>query len=93
MRLDAISSRWGSFKSSMQHYWSKLAKRDNPTPPHIDNYHYESHRIDQYPTEYKVEQDRDASHLIDAGIYDEDEYSVNRSRKSSGQPESGVEYH
>ncbi len=93
MRFDEITGRLGSIKSSMQHYWSKLTSRETPTPPHIENYHYESHRIDQFPTEYKVEQDRDQSHLIDAGIYDEDEYSVNRSRKSTGQPESGVEYH
>lgn len=85
--------RWESIKSSLNHLWSKLGPRDKPIPPHIDNYKYESHRIDQYPTELQANQDSDQSHLIDAGVYDEDEVVINRNRNDSEQPESGMEYH
>lgn len=53
---EELLGRWSHLKNSVQHYWNNFSTRKikakraiKPEDIHIDNYRYESHRIDDMP--------------------------------------------
>lgn len=72
MLNEEIVGRWHHLKENMQHYWSKLSdKKKMPLPIHIDNHHYESHRVD----DLELTMNKDPGPGIKYGYTDNSEYA------------------
>lgn len=82
MLNDEIIGRWHHLKNNMQHYWARFSERDflhhkdahkesSPPPIHIDNYQYESHRVD----DLELTLNKEAGPGIKYGYTDNSEYA------------------